>query len=340
MNQGNWDSRMSGSYGRQGHEHEYDRGFSAYAPHDQDDSRRRWAGESRPNWSGREQEWRGEGRDRGYAGASYSGGYGRSSEGDRYGRPSGERFDGQSSQGRGYSGFEDGEEFGRGASGRYPGQSRGEFAGGRAAYRGGHENEIVDAPRRDWGGPSYGRTGLGGGSGYSSMGTYGWSDFDSADTSGGWRTHRGSSGPGWSGSSSMGAGTQQRERVDHTGRGPKGYRRGDERIQEDVSERLKENCDLDASEIEVKVQSGIVTLSGSVSDRRAKRLAEQCAENVSGVDDVTNQIKVSSSRESDSRSDDSNRGKSANGSSSKASDAQRAQTTSAGSQTSSSSSRS
>jgi osmotically-inducible protein OsmY len=76
------------------------------------------------------------------------------------------------------------------------------------------------------------------------------------------------------------------------GRGPKGYRRSDERIREDVSEELYRHPEIDASEIEVQVQKGEVTLTGKVEDRRQKRLADDIAERVPGVADVHNQLKV------------------------------------------------
>jgi hypothetical protein len=79
---------------------------------------------------------------------------------------------------------------------------------------------------------------------------------------------------------------------EHRGRGPKGYRRSDERIREDVSDRLTDDSWLDASNIEVSVDDGEVTLSGSVDSRDAKRRAEDLAERVSGVGDVQNQLKV------------------------------------------------
>lgn len=80
--------------------------------------------------------------------------------------------------------------------------------------------------------------------------------------------------------------------MNHSGRGPKGYRRSDERIEEEVNERLKSDYELDASDIEVSVKDCVVTLSGTVSDRRSKRMAEDCCEDISGVEDVTNQIRV------------------------------------------------
>jgi len=76
------------------------------------------------------------------------------------------------------------------------------------------------------------------------------------------------------------------------GRGPKGYRRSDERIHEEISDRLMMHPDVDASDIEVRVSDGVVTLSGMVDDRHQKRVAEFIAEDAIGVDDVNNQLKV------------------------------------------------
>jgi osmotically-inducible protein OsmY len=78
----------------------------------------------------------------------------------------------------------------------------------------------------------------------------------------------------------------------YAGRGPKGYRRSDDRIREEISDQFMENDQLDASEIEVQVSDGVVTLTGTVDDRQAKRLAEDMAERASGVRDVMNHLKV------------------------------------------------
>lgn len=78
----------------------------------------------------------------------------------------------------------------------------------------------------------------------------------------------------------------------HYGRGPKGYRRSDERIREDVNEALFRDEHVDATEIEVEVKDAEVTLSGTVDGREAKRMAEDCVWNVAGVRNVTNTIRV------------------------------------------------
>jgi len=77
-----------------------------------------------------------------------------------------------------------------------------------------------------------------------------------------------------------------------TGRGPKGYVRRDERIWEEVNERLEEDGEIDATDVSVQVSSGEVTLEGTVDDRRAKRLAEDLADSVRGVRDVHNRLRV------------------------------------------------
>lgn len=85
---------------------------------------------------------------------------------------------------------------------------------------------------------------------------------------------------------------QSRGGGNYIGRGPKNYKRCDDRVCEDVCLRLADDPDLDASEIEVEVKDGEVTLSGTVEDRRAKRLAEDLIVDVSGVSDVHNRIRI------------------------------------------------
>jgi len=81
------------------------------------------------------------------------------------------------------------------------------------------------------------------------------------------------------------------------GLGPRNYRRSDERVREEVCDRLTDNEWLDASEVEVNVAAGEVILSGAVDSRYAKRLAESIAESVSGVANVQNNLRVHSYQE-------------------------------------------
>jgi len=79
------------------------------------------------------------------------------------------------------------------------------------------------------------------------------------------------------------------------GKGPKGYVRSDDRIREDVCDRLSDDDIVDASEISVQVKDGEVTLEGSVTDRHMKHRAEDIIEEVSGVRDVNNRLRTKKS---------------------------------------------
>jgi len=85
--------------------------------------------------------------------------------------------------------------------------------------------------------------------------------------------------------------------MDHRGKGPRGYKRSDDRIREDVSDRLSDDPVVDASDIEVAVSGGEVTLTGHVDSKQAKRRAEDVVEMVSGVTDVQNNLRVRRSEE-------------------------------------------
>jgi osmotically-inducible protein OsmY len=72
----------------------------------------------------------------------------------------------------------------------------------------------------------------------------------------------------------------------------KSYSRADERVRDDVCERLRDDPFLDASGIEVRVEGADVILGGSVSGSSDKRRAQDLAENVSGVGQVKNELRV------------------------------------------------
>jgi osmotically-inducible protein OsmY len=207
------------------------------------------------------------------------------------------------------------------------GQPRyGQNFGGQQSYgqHGGYSEEGGYDPQRrqgfgqGYGGPtsegyrrygeSYGRgpegmdreTGSYSGYGSSSAGSFGRSPGvgGSWQQSGGTRGYGSEFGRGardFAGGSSFGETQRPGEsatRGRFTGRGPKGYTRSDERIQEDVSDRLEQHGEIDASEIEVRVSNGEVTLEGTVEDRRTKRLAEDVIETCPGVKQVHNRIRV------------------------------------------------
>jgi osmotically-inducible protein OsmY len=78
----------------------------------------------------------------------------------------------------------------------------------------------------------------------------------------------------------------------HRGRGPKNYTRSDDRIREDINDRLTDHSYLDASDIDVAVEKGDVTLTGTVTSRYQKRMAEDIADDISGVKNVENRLRV------------------------------------------------
>jgi osmotically-inducible protein OsmY len=108
----------------------------------------------------------------------------------------------------------------------------------------------------------------------------------------------------------------ERREGDFRGRGPRNYTRSDERIREDVNDRLTDYPYIDASEIEVEVSAGNVVLSGTVDSRYDKRIAEDIADDISGVKNVENRLRVVSGtfgekNETTSETNTASRGKSA-----------------------------
>jgi osmotically-inducible protein OsmY len=75
-------------------------------------------------------------------------------------------------------------------------------------------------------------------------------------------------------------------------RAPKGYQRSDERLHEDICERLMNRWDIDAGEVSVQVQGGNVTLEGTVDSRRERHMIEDIVDDCHGVKDIDNRIRV------------------------------------------------
>lgn len=228
--------------------------------------------------------------------------YGRDRESERYG-----------SEGR-FPGDED--------QGRYSSGSRGRSQQtGRQNYWGrGWENERDQSNRESRYG-SYGRSGAERGysegltgdypqqqrynypTGFRSNERYGERERSGRD----YDNDRGQEGRGWLDRASDAVASwfgdeeaERRRRMDEQreyrrGRGPKNYRRSDERIKEDVNDRLSDDYYLDASDVEVAVENSEVTLTGTVNNRNDKRRAEDLAESVSGVTNVENRLRVKQS---------------------------------------------
>lgn len=211
--------------------------------------------------------------DRYGTGDRYGIGYGQGGE-ERYGQGGEQRFSqgGEQRYGPDNTWQGGGQRYGRGggSTSRRGGNTwqggRGSWGGGGSSYQGGREGGSMQAD--GWTGePEEMRWGR-------QQGLYGSSEY------GGYISSQRS----------------QSESQSHVGKGPKGWQRSDERIREEVNEALARHPEIDASDIEVRVQGAEVTLTGTVTDRRAKRLAEDVAEQVFGAKDVTNQIKVNNSR--------------------------------------------
>lgn len=85
---------------------------------------------------------------------------------------------------------------------------------------------------------------------------------------------------------------------DFRGRGPKNYVRSDERLREDISERLTADPEIDASEIEVQVTDGAVTLLGHVDRRQTRYRVEDLVDRCHGVSNIDNRLGIGPARTS------------------------------------------
>ncbi len=199
--------------------------------------------------------------------------------------------------------------YGQGSYGQRPydqgeynqsGYGRGDFAEIGAGHGGApRHGQSLGNPRggygQNYGQGSYGQGNHGQGSSYgqSGQGDEGW---------GSQAGHGSGYGMGGYGMGSQGMGGQQ-GRQSHRGKGPRNYSRSDERITEDLNERLMQDEDIDATHINVSVSNGEVTLEGTVEQRWMKHRIEDLAERCSGVKDVENRIRVKRSDEGGSESD-------------------------------------
>jgi BON domain len=90
----------------------------------------------------------------------------------------------------------------------------------------------------------------------------------------------------------LGMGAPPQEHGPHYGKGPKGYKRSDTRIHDDVCDAIADQGFIDATDVEVRVVERIVTLSGTVMHRHEKKGLEHIAEHVRGVDEVHNELRL------------------------------------------------
>ncbi len=77
------------------------------------------------------------------------------------------------------------------------------------------------------------------------------------------------------------------------GVGPKDYD-PDKRLWREICYALTFDPQIDASDIEVDVKNGVVTLSGLVQNRKIKKMVQKCVENFNQVKDIHNLLKFRS----------------------------------------------
>lgn len=73
---------------------------------------------------------------------------------------------------------------------------------------------------------------------------------------------------------------------------PPHIRRPDEFLEQEAIWNLTQNGAVDGRYLQVKVRDGILVLTGEVSSRPQKMIAQACVEQVSGVVHVENQLKI------------------------------------------------
>ncbi|MGA0606860.1 BON domain-containing protein [Phenylobacterium sp. VNQ135] len=180
---------------------------------------------------------------------------------------------------------------------RYAGEMRHRASGGTGGYD--FERGYGDGGRgEDRGGQTYGRDERGGsGAGGFFQRAKSWIgeavDEVRRDLSGDRGQERGEGGYGERRySSDFNGEARWSDDRGQRGRGPKDYKRSDERISDDAHQRLTDDPWLDASNISVSVSGGEVTLSGTVENREAKHRAERCVEDISGVNHVQNNLRI------------------------------------------------
>lgn len=226
-----------------------------------------WGSQESQNWRNanrQSQQWRDDNRDRRNEGYSKEGdrNWRRNiNYGDDYERR--QRDNNYSQAGRNYTS-------GYGSTGGYD-ESYGVTGYGEGlGMTGGYSNRNYDRRNRDWGN------------------SYGNNDRDRD-----WWDRTKDEVSSWFGDDDA----ERRRRSDkingpHKGKGPKDYRRSEDRIREDVCDRLADDDYVDASDIRIDIQNNEVILSGTVNSREEKRRAEDIVESISGVHNVENRIRV------------------------------------------------
>ena len=86
--------------------------------------------------------------------------------------------------------------------------------------------------------------------------------------------------------------TPQSAGADYRGIGPRGYVRSPARVFEDVCDRLTDDPQIDASDIEVSISGVEITLAGSVDSTATVARVEALTGSVPGVKGVRNSLRI------------------------------------------------
>jgi hypothetical protein len=230
--------------------------------------------------------------------------------GSRFETEDDDRDDGRQAYGQGQR------EYGRQYQGAHGQGPYGEYGSGRdmpepyeAGYRGGGfaRSEGWEREEQRFAGvPEYGRSGRGSGHGRDYGGArqrmrqerpgsqflsdYGGGGYDQVSGHG---SDFGSRGYGTAGGFATGRYPSGMEgQRSYRGLGPQSYKRSDDRIRDDVCERLTDNDRIDASNVTIDVNQGAVTLSGTVPERHMRYAAEDLVDDCMGVESIDNQLRV------------------------------------------------
>jgi|GEM_PF-6812003 len=246
----------------------------------------------------------GRGQSAGRNPSGQQGGYAETNQSDYRGQNdyrSNDQYNSRGTPGAYQSPFQGGSQYGN-QGGSYSGQP-GNQGGSYSGQSGGQQ--YGDSSRGSYGqnqygsqsGNQYGQSGHYGQSGQSGQsGGYAGNSSSSGSSSFGNSGGRGGNGSSMQNSSvwnSMTGSDQYRSGADGARKGsaPKNYKKSDDRISDDLCEKLMHQG-LDCSGVEVSVKEGIVTLTGEVCERNDKHRIEQIAADISGVNDVENQLRM------------------------------------------------
>lgn len=235
-------------------------------------------GGANPTWNPDEQP--------GYRGQEYGG--------QNYGRQGGM----QGMQGGGRSGQGYGAGYGNQSDQRYPTGQYGDYAGGYESGRG-DMRQFDESGQTSRGGPFYPGAGGSAGGGMGGRGYQSGQWYQGGQSHGGYPENTEAFGEraGWYGRSPAGNSGRGAPRAKRTG--PKNYQRSDERLKEHIIEKLMDNSSVDIGNLECDVKDGTVTLSGTVDTRSDRYEIENVVDDVWGVKDITNNIRVKSAQGAD-----------------------------------------